>query len=274
MIDPKIYVIAGEVLSQEVFERDFRRIVIRAPEIAKAARPGQFVMVRAKEGSDPLLPRPFSIFRARHTHRDAIEILYKVVGWGSSLVATKQRGDRVWLTGPLGQPFTVQKKGPPMWLVGGGYGVGPMVFISDVLKGSKRELKAFVGARYKSAVLGVGEFKRNRIPVFISTEDGSMGFKGRVTEVIEREIVKTGAKPVLVACGPTPMLRAVAELAMRQGLTSEVSLEETMGCGTGVCLSCVCDIKTQDGGSHQRMICRHGPVFPGNIVLWDKLRKH
>ncbi len=282
LTDHKIFVLKGTVLSQQAFQGEYRHLVIRAPQIARQAEPGQFVMIQPGRGPEPLLPRPFSIYRAAHAHPESIEILYKVIGMGSALMSDKQPGDDLQVIGPLGHPFAIKKTGAPMWLVGGGYGVGPMVFITDVLRSQKSEvriqksgfIRAFIGARTKNAVLCVNEFKKNKVLVHVSTNDGSMGMKGLVTDVIERELKKTGARPTFYACGPTPMLRAVAELAMRYGLPSEVSLEETMGCGTGVCLSCVCDVHSENGGSSQRMICRHGPVFAGDQVQWDKLRKH
>jgi len=269
-----IHAVKGEVVWQRVFQGDYRHLVIRAPAIARTAQPGQFVMIRIHDNTEPLLPRPFSIFRARHQGGDTIEVLYKVVGFGSAQLAVKRPGERLDVTGPLGRPFTLRRRDSPQWLVGGGYGVGPMVFMAERLKPWRSSVLAFVGARHKEAVLCVRDFKKAGVPVLISTDDGSLGEKGQVTDLIKRELQKTAGRPCLYACGPLPMLKAVAELAMRYRLPCEVSLEETMGCGTGVCLSCVCDVRGDDGQTVQRMICRHGPVFKGEEVLWDRLRRH
>ena len=240
-------------------------LTLDAPEIAAAARPGQFVMLRAAAGADPLLPRALSLF---HVDGEAglIEVLFRVVGSGTRCLAALDVGDFVTLWGPLGKSFS-----PPeserLTLVGGGVGVPPLVFLAEVLAEEEpdREVIALLGAATADYLVGVDEMRAVGARVQTATDDGSAGQRGLVTTLLERSLVARPG-PVL-ACGPLPMLAAVARIALETQTAAEVCMEAPMACGVVACVGCT--VPGSDG-RHLRVCCE-GPVFPATAIDWEAL---
>ena len=222
-----------------------------APEIASAARAGQFISVYTKDKSK-LLPRPISLCGIDR-ERGILRIVYRVAGAGTAEFSAYRAGDSVEIMGPLGNGFTLKDK--KAILIGGGIGVPPML---ELMKELSCERTAVLGYRDQQLFLK-DEFEACG-PVCVATEDGSAGTKGNVLDAIREQGVEG---EIIYACGPTPMLRAVKAYAQEKGIECYISLEERMACGIGACLACVCQSKDVDSHSHvhNKRICKDGPVF-------------
>ena len=227
-----------------------------APEIASAARAGQFISVYTKDKSK-LLPRPISLCGIDR-ERGILRIVYRVAGAGTAEFSAYRAGDSVEIMGPLGNGFTLKDK--KAILIGGGIGVPPML---ELMKELSCERTAVLGYRDQQLFLK-DEFEACG-PVCVATEAGSAGTKGNVLDAIREQGVQG---EIIYACGPTPMLRAVKAYAMEKGIECYISLEERMACGIGACLACVCQSKDVDSHSHvhNKRICKDGPVFAAEEV--------
>ena len=252
-----------QIVSNERDTDQYFRLVMRAPELAMAAQPGQFVHLRVMAMKDALLRRPFSIYQARGEN---LSVLYKTVGKGTDVLARMGPGEELSLIGPLGHGFTVPKAGgeTPL-LVAGGYGMAAMYMLAER---SPQKGVVFVGGRRRVDILCEDEFRKLGWDVRVTTEDGSYGEKGIVTQPLIAELRRGAAGRKLFACGPTAMLKAVAKIAEEFKVPAELSMDEHMCCGMGVCLTCVIPVKTADGWEYQRM-CTEGPVFDSREVLWE-----
>jgi dihydroorotate dehydrogenase electron transfer subunit len=223
--------------------------------------PGQFVMIKVTEGSDPLLRRPFSIYNIvgglRGAHGPKIEILYKVVGRGTEIISGWEPGHRVDILGPLGNGFPLlRRSGNKLLMVAGGIGIASFYLLSKKHPGST----LLFGARGKADTALVKDFRALGTRVSVITEDGSVGEKGLVTKLVQKEI---RPDTVIYASGPAAMLKAVSQLAQKKGIRCFVSMERAMACGIGVCLGCA----VRSGGNY-KMACSDGPVFDGEEVEW------
>lgn len=267
----------AEVLLATRLSDDYTLLSLRAPAIGAAIEPGQFVMVRTAAGMTPLLRRPYSVFeRLRGPAGDVVgfSILNKRVGAGSLLLSEVVPGSRFSCLGPLGRPFSSPPAGAEAWMVAGGTGLAPFATLSERLSASGVACRLFYGARTGSELFCVDLFEPLGIGVFLATEDGTRGDRGRVTSPLERELeARRDQTPVMVyACGPEPMLEAVAALAARHRCACEVATERQMGCGMGGCYSCVVQVRTAAGGSRYARSCVEGPVFDAASVVWPDRR--
>jgi dihydroorotate dehydrogenase electron transfer subunit len=244
---------------------DFFRFAIDAPALGAGAKPGQFVMVKVSEGAFPLLRRPLGIHDAGP---GGIELFFKIAGQGTELLARKKPGDRLDIIGPLGKGFTVGSAphGKRAFLVGGGRGIAPLYFLARELAAAGAKPVVFYGGRTAADIPLLDRFEKAGFELLASTDDGSFGFAGFVTELVGRELAKD--KPAVVyACGPDPMMKALAAVTAKHGVPAEFSLESVMGCGVGACWGCVHRIKNEAGDGWVK-ICEEGPVFPGERVIW------
>jgi len=264
----------AEVLANTHLSVDYNVLVLAAPAIAAAARAGQFVMIRTTDGTDPLLRRPFSVFevlRRADATPYAISILCKRVGAGTARLFDAAAGDRLDCLGPLGKPFTTV--GPPSeaWMVAGGVGLAPFATLADELRAAGTGIRLFYGGRSHTDLFYLEWFESRGVALELATEDGSRGSHGRVTEPLERALSAQPASAglTLYACGPEPMLKAVADLARRYERPSQVSTERIMGCGMGGCYSCVIRVRDDVGHAHFVRSCLNGPVFNGDDVVWE-----
>jgi len=240
------------------------RLVARAPQIAPLVQPGQFAHVRISPMKDALLRRPFSIYQVSE---DTFSILYKVVGKGTEVLSRMDPGETLSVIAPLGRGFNAPLASDPQpLLVAGGYGMAAMYLLAQR---SGRPGVVFVGGRRRADILCEREFQALGWEARVATDDGSYGEKGMVTQPLAAHLrggANDGCK--LFACGPAPMLRAVAKLAAEFGLPAELSMDERMCCGVGVCLTCVIRVKSGDGWEYQRT-CTEGPVFDSRKVEWE-----
>jgi dihydroorotate dehydrogenase electron transfer subunit len=230
---------------------------ILCPEIAELAKPGQFVHVKV-EGFT--LRRPISICEIDHKN-GALRIVFEIRGAGTAKLTSLNVGDNLDMIAPLGRGFTLPESIAPdrrVILVGGGIGVPPLLSIAKVMKESAT---AILGFRSYDKIILAGDFKRADSHVLPCTDDGSVGFKGSVTEPLAAELAK-GDVDMVYSCGPEPMLKAVIAEAKKANVPCEVSLEERMGCGVGACVVCAC--KTTKGMAR---VCKEGPVFNAEEVI-------
>ena len=257
------------ILSNERDTDLYFRLVVRAAQIAPLVQPGQFAHVRILPMRDALLRRPFSIFQVSG---DTLSILYKTIGQGTAALSQMRPGEELSMIGPLGHGFTVPSPGgvTPV-LVAGGYGMAALYLLAQR---SPQKGIVFVGGRRRVDVLCEEEFRALAWDVRVTTEDGSHGEKGLVTQPLLAAL-RTPHSALrnykLFACGPTPMLKAVGKIAEEFNLSAEVSADEHMCCGVGVCLTCVIPVKVGDGWEYQRT-CTEGPVFDARQVMWEVTR--
>ncbi|MEW6320101.1 MAG: dihydroorotate dehydrogenase electron transfer subunit [Acidobacteriota bacterium] len=249
-------------------------LALEAPAVGEQTAPGQFVMIKATPGTDPLLRRPFSVFEVLRDASGAvtaISILNKIAGRSTRLLYDLEPGDRVQCLGPLGRSFTVVGAPQQAWMVAGGVGLAPFATLAEALARAGTPATLFYGARTGGELFYLDYFERLGVTLALATEDGSRGARGRVTTPLEAALARLGGPGMAMvqACGPEPMLEAVARLAARHGQPSEVSVERTMGCGLGGCYSCVVPVKQGAEPPHFVRSCIAGPVFDGAGLVWD-----
>jgi dihydroorotate dehydrogenase electron transfer subunit len=250
----------------------YHSLTLVAPDIADAARPGQFIQIGVPEGRSYLLSRPFSIHQAsrRGGWAGTLEVVFDVVGPGTAWLAEVGQHDWLEVIGPLGRPFQYPRGLRSCLLIGGGYGAAPLHFLAEELRAHGKDVSMIVGARDHERVFKPVEGKRLATAFAMTTEDGSLGERGLVTDVLPAMLARTRAQ-VVYACGPNAMLRAVAEFCADVGLPCQVAVEELMACGLGVCWTCVVPLLTADGMSWWNVRgCVEGPVFNGARIWWDR----
>lgn len=247
---------AAEIIRQTSLADGIFDMTLKAEEIAKEAKAGQFLSVYLNNQSK-LLPRPISICGI-DKEEGTLRIVYRIAGEGTRELASYQPGDQVKILGPLGNGFT--KKEKKAILIGGGIGIPPMLELAKELSCEKT---AVLGYRDSQMFLK-DEFEKI-CDVAVSTEDGSFGTCGNVIDAIREQGVEGS---IIYACGPTPMLRGIKAYAMEQEIEAQISLEERMACGIGACLACVCKSKEVDSHSnvHNKRVCKDGPVFDAREV--------
>jgi dihydroorotate dehydrogenase electron transfer subunit len=249
----------------------YTQFTMVAPGIAAGFRPGQFVAV-AVGGPDSsmLLRRSFALYGVKPGAEFAGTVQFVVAarGPGTQWLVQRKPGERLNLLGPLGQPFSLPNKGVPAVLVGGGYGSAPLIPLAEALLGSGSEVEFITGAGTASKLFAELTARRLLGSVTVTTEDGTAGTKGRVTDVLPFAIGRIGAE-VVYGCGPMPMLRAVGEVARAHAIPAQVAVEESMACGIGVCMTCVLPVRGADGVSRFVRSCVEGPVFDAEQIRWD-----
>jgi dihydroorotate dehydrogenase electron transfer subunit len=265
---------AAEVLANRRLSSDYNVIALGAPAIARETAPGQFVMIKPAAGFEPLLRRPFSVFEVL---RDAagvttgLSLLNKRVGTGTSLLYDAEPGATLSVLGPLGRAFVPVDPPNEAWMVAGGVGLAPFATLAEALADRGTPSTLFYGGRSRQDLFHEAFFERLGARLMLTTEDGTHGERGRVTSPLERALsAHRGGAVTIYACGPTPMMRAVAALGARFTRPTFVSLEPHMGCGMGGCYSCVVRVR-RGGGSHFVRSCLDGPVFDASAVVWDAL---
>ena len=257
----KNFQLKAKILAQTNIKDNYWHCELNAPQVAKNALPGQFINIRVSDNFVPFLRRPISI---HGTSGAKIKIFYEVVGKATETLAQKKKGELLDIIGPLGNGFNFGKpenKNQEPVLIAGGMGVAPLMFLAEELKVKGLIL---IGARTSEDLLCVKDFKKLGWAVQVATDDGSSGFKGRVSDLLKNMLStqRLGSYPIY-ACGPKPMLKAVADISDEHALSAQLSLEEHMSCGIGACLGCV--VKTKDG---LKRVCKEGPVFLAKDLIW------
>jgi dihydroorotate dehydrogenase electron transfer subunit len=267
-----------EVTENVRLARDTYRIRLASPEIAAAIRPGQFVMLRLPGVNDPLLGRPFALYDTvldAAVRPIAFDVVYLVVGKLTRLLADLRAGERLEVWGPLGNGFVDMSGARDVALVAGGIGQTPFLAYVRQQLGSRgysgatpipqaARVRVYYGVRSADLAAGVDDFLAAGAEVHLSSDDGTLGFRGFVTQLLA-----THDRPSHIAgCGPEPMLHALAKLARDWGVPCHLSLETPMACGLGICFSCVTKVRTPDGWDYRR-VCVDGPVFDAATLACD-----
>lgn len=247
-----------ETLKAEVIENirlseDIYQIKLKSDIASKKALPGQFVSILCE---DLVLRRPFSIADANN---DLFQIIYKVKGKGTKYISQLKPGNEVDFIGPLGKGFRITPE--RALLIGAGVGVAPLIFLSKILEKEGIHYSFLAGFQQK---LNITEI--NPSCSYIVTEDGSSNIKGRIIDFME-DIIEKYKPERIYACGPKPVLSFTANMAIKYNIKSEMALEREFACGTGVCMGCSIEIKTNEGIKNKR-ICKDGPVFDGETIVW------
>ena len=272
------------ILAHDRIARDTYRLRLGDPILARAIRPGQFVMIRPTDGPDPLLGRPFALYDVATDDSGAVigfDVVYLVVGRGTAKLAERRVGDRLNLWGPLGNGFGPPPKGEgEILFVAGGIGqtpflalgrwwTGQMTYGQPTATVANALTTLLYGVRSADLAAGLDDFRAAGIGLEIATDDGSLGHQGYVTDLLRRRL-EQGRRPIkVVGCGPAPMLRALSKIVENYALDVDLSLENHMACGFGACFSCVAPIRQDDGSSDLRRVCVEGPIFPASRVVWD-----
>lgn len=265
----------GMVIKNGKIHSPYFLLDLFCPSIATNIEPGQFIMLKVSDDQSPLLRRPFSVYKTYPLHhpnqkrRGQLSILYKEVGKGTRKMTEFKKGQKVDLIGPLGNGFRL----PPLpsssniILIGGGVGIVSLYSIAEKWKGTR--LFVFVGGRTQDDILCKNDFKKLNATIFVATEDGSLGTKGTVIDLFLLKMKKweKNAPPYLYACGPTQMLRELSDKIRSKGFFCQASLETRMACGFGACWGCV--IKTNDPKNPYQRVCKDGPVFGLEDILWE-----
>lgn len=249
---------------QEVAPEHFR-LVVNAPQIAKAAQPGQFCMLQVREGHYPFLRRPMSIERI---FADGVSFLYKVMGEGTRLLSGLSQGHNLNVQGPLGTPFPIEAGFDRYLIVAGGIGIAPFPALAERLK---RDLgktpEVIIAARNERSLLCEKDFRQMGCKVHFATDDGSAGEKAFASDVLKRLSPTPGT--LVYACGPMPMMKATHEVCAAAGTRCYASLEAEMACGDGVCLGCVVEANVEIETERMVRVCKDGPVFDTNLIRWE-----
>ena len=252
----------------------YHHMVFAVGDIANAAKPGNFVAISVGgESSQLVLRRAFAIYRTfdRGASGGLLEIVVAPHGAGSTWLANQQPGVKIDLIAPLGTAFGIPTEPVRALLVGGGYGSAPLFGLSDVLKNRGCRVDMVIGASTAMKIYAPLDGKRSVSSLTITTEDGSTGKTGKVTDVL-REIITSNEIDIVYSCGPMGMLEAINNITEEFNLMHQCSIEESMACGIGVCMTCVLPIKGDDGQIRMLRSCIDGPVVAGESVIWSAKR--
>ena len=262
--------VKGEVLSIRKVGA-YQSMTVVASGIPELTRPGHFLAVQVGgPESSMLLRRAFAIYdvKDRGVYGGTVEFVFAAHGAGTQWLSRRRPGDALDVVGPLGKPFRLPKTAVSATLVGGGYGSAPLLPLATALRGRGCRVDVVLGAGSADRLFGRLEAKRISDTMAVTTDDGSTGTRGRVSDVLPAVLDK-GRTDVVYACGPMPMLRAVSELFAERGIPCQVAVEEAMACGIGVCMTCVLPVVGDDGLTRMVRSCVEGPVFLGDRVRWD-----
>jgi dihydroorotate dehydrogenase electron transfer subunit len=274
----------------------YRHLGILTPGFPQAFAPGQFVMVRPSLAVDPFLPRAFSIYRIEPSadrRAPVVEILYKVLGKGTQCLSRQEPGQEIELLGPLGNSFTVHRDADVAVLVAGGIGVPPIAALARHIRNPQSAIRScvvFLGGKTSEDILCVKDFQGAGATVHITTEDGSCGTRGLITDLLapflgsvgdranwrlgnqegsSRRVAESPSRLCIFTCGPPGMLAAVARLAENFGVACQTSVEANMACGFGACMGCAIEARSNGSGPTYKLVCKDGPVFDSRVIDWE-----
>jgi dihydroorotate dehydrogenase electron transfer subunit len=284
MIQTKMNLDSGRIIENlHIAENHFIMSVLLTSTF-DSALPGQFIMMRKQGVKDPLLSRPLSLYGVYHTESGTVlEFLYRVVGKGTLAISRLNVGETVDILGPLGKPFEVIPDRTHVVLLAGGIGVAPLSYFLEYLaKGlnqsqghrddrhATRKITFYLGATTASVLVGLAKIERFCSDVRLSTDDGTAGFAGTVTDLLANDLEKIDHRDLCIySCGPAPMIKSLSKMLQPYSIPCHVSMEERMACGIGACLGCSIKIREASTGWSYCQVCMDGPVFDIKDLLWD-----
>jgi len=254
-----------EIVYKEEIAANTIDMRIRSKEIAQLAKPGQFLNIRCCERLSVLLRRPISICDV-DLSKDEVRFIFQIRGDGTKLLSQKNIGDQIDVLGPLGNGFTIDPTYSNPIIVGGGIGIFPLLMLAKKI--SFTNPKVYLGSRTKDFVVMEEDFKPYCREIKVATDDGTYGYHGYVTELLE-DSLKNESSDIVYACGPEPMLKSIQEICNLYNVPCQLSLEQRMGCGIGACLVCACKVKSANEWEYKH-ICTDGPVFWGREIIFDE----
>ena len=258
------------LVAREPLADDYYLLTFRQAHIAQTAQPGQFVMIKPGASVELPLRRPFSILGVAR-EQSTFSLFVKEVGANSRALSHLRPGDTAACLGPLGRPFGPLPAGTAQLLIAGGYGVAPLIFLARELLRDGHSPRLFYGGRSAKDLALADMAAAVGMPVHFTTNDGSRGQAGVVTDSLESHLEAHPHPAALFACGPQSMLRAVGRIALARGLPAQLSLDPWMGCGVGICLSCVVRLRRADEAhAKYRCACTEGPVLDAREIVWDE----
>ncbi len=284
-----IYQVKATILKNIKLRADIYSLELDIPKLAKSLRAGQFLHLRIDQALDPLLRRPFSIYKLikkNNGRKNSVGILYKVVGKGTHLLSEKCMGEKIDILGPLGNGFDLrpaQVKGRQIILVAGGMGIAPLFFLAQTLMKRKNkqqiyQITVYLGMETKKDIVCARQLKKMGCALKIATDDGTLGYRGYVSDLLKDCLAKSqplSPEPYIYACGPFPMLKELNIIASKYGLKGQVSVDEMIGCGLGACLGCVIKTKgdnpKEKSASTYKRICKDGPVFDIDEIIYSDI---
>ena len=252
-----------KLVKKEFLKDDICKMTISAPEIAKAAKPGQFLEIRVVDNIEPLLRRPISIYNADE-NKGEVEFIFQIKGNGTELLSRRNEGELLDIMGPLGYGTFKFEDYKNIAIIGGGIGIFPLHELSKRAKDAGVNSKIYIGFRNKDLVLLEDEFGKVCDELILATDDGSYAKNGFAINFL-KEDVKQNKPDCIYACGPLPMLKAVQAFAKEENIPCQISLEERMACGIGVCLGCAVKYVGSDDVNYKH-VCKNGPVFNATDV--------
>ncbi len=255
----------AELVKKEQLKPDIYKFSVKAPSIVETAKPGNFIEIRVTDQTEPFLRRPISIYNLDREN-GILEFIFQVKGKGTDILAKREVGSQIDIIGPVGYGTFQYADYEKIAIIGGGIGVFPLYELAKCAKAENKEVTTYLGFRSKDFVVLKEEFKKVSNQLILTTDDGSYAEKGFAINYLEKDI-EAGKIDSIYACGPLPMLRAVQKLALEKEIPCQVSLEEKMACGLGVCLGCaVKTAKSPKDAPEYWHVCKAGPVFQAKDV--------
>jgi len=268
-------VFIGEILQSEEVQQNHFLMKVALPLSFASPCPGQFVMIKVAGLNEPFLGRPISIYSfSRKKSFCTLELLFRVVGKGTEILAGLIKGSQVEIHGPLGGCFAIYPDKKNIIFIAGGIGVAPLSLLAEYLCRDvclpESVLNFYLGAQTKTAVVGLDKISKLCYNVHVCTDNGTMGEKALVTQAFQKDIKKYSPhETIIYACGPRVMLKALHKLLAGSDFPCQVSLEERMACGTGACMGCAVAVKDKAGEMSYQRVCSDGPVFDIQQVIWE-----
>ncbi len=257
--------VKAKLLKKEQLKSDIFKLSVEAPEIVKSAKPGHFLEIRVTEGTEPFLRRPISIYNM-DKEKGILEFIFQVKGKGTEILSKKSEGDLINIIGPLGYGTFKYEDYQNIAVIGGGIGVFPLYELSKNAKKDGKNVNIYLGFRSKDFVVLEEKFKSVSDKLLLTTDDGTYAEKGFAIDFLKKDVEKEKID-CIYACGPLPMLKAVRNYAIEKNIPCQISLEERMGCGLGVCLGCaVKTAKSSKDNPEYWHVCKAGPVFEAKDV--------
>jgi dihydroorotate dehydrogenase electron transfer subunit len=259
-------VLNEEIYDNEILAPDICRLKIKSNHISANALPGQFVSIQCCDGIEHLLRRPISICNV-YADTGQFDIVFMIKGHGTQYLSKKRPGETINLIGPLGHGFHMPHDIGRVAVIGGGIGVFPLLFLLERL--NENIIKhTYLGFRSRESVVLLDEFRKASTEVFVSSDDGSIGERGFVTDLLQKYL-KEFEYDMIYTCGPTVMMKKIAAIATEENIPCQVSLEQRMGCGIGACLACACKTRAEKGDWEYSRVCSDGPVFWADRVVFE-----